>query len=396
MLHVGVGVSTHRNPKQAGAEAVARALEQAQIETCDFVLLFATVGYDLPTLLKVVREATGRAPLVGSSGEGVLAQGITNESNHAVAVMVWKSDVLQFRPVVAEGLHVDCLQVGRSIAEQLNPVPDNALMLLLFADALSFNFDKFKAGLLHVLNVSKPLPIVGGTSADNWQLKQTYQIVDDKIMSNAVCGAVLSGPAEMAFAVTHGCIPIGHERMITKCQGNMICEVDDKPVMEVLTEYLDSDEIQDFNKVSVNFALGFQAPEQMVEDYDDYVIRFMPGKGEVPGSVLISTEVQPGTKVWMTRRDSDKVFQSLDRMATKVQNQLKDRPPLCVFHIDCAGRGKVLFRDEQRHELLTQLQKRISQTVPWIGLYSFGELGPVASDNFFHNYTAVLGVLYQS
>ena len=72
---VGSGMSHHRNPMEAGREAVEAALKDGGIEKPDFVFMFATVGYNQQALLTAVREATGGAPLCGYSGEGTIIRG---------------------------------------------------------------------------------------------------------------------------------------------------------------------------------------------------------------------------------------------------------------------------------------------------------------------------------
>jgi small ligand-binding sensory domain FIST len=32
--------------------------------------------------------------------------------------------------------------------------------------------------------------------------------------------------------------------------------------------------------------------------------------------------------------------------------------------------------------------------VPWIGLYTYGEIGPIGGRDYFHNYTAVVLAVY--
>src|SRR5919109_5138162 len=103
-LLAGVGMSHHHNPLIAGREAVERALTRIAIKKPDFVFLFATVGYDQPTIVKTVREASGGAALCGCSGEGIIAEQQTDESNFAMAVMVISSDEMQFHHGIATGV----------------------------------------------------------------------------------------------------------------------------------------------------------------------------------------------------------------------------------------------------------------------------------------------------
>jgi len=392
--NAGVGMSHHRNPKEAGREAAEKALQAAAIKRPDFVFMFASVGYDQRTLLDAVREATGRAPLSGGSGEGVIAGAEADESNFSVAVMAVGSDELRFSNAIATNLKEDSDGAGRTIARALKgKVRADTLGLIVLADGLTFNFDRFVAGLEGELKLDHLLPIFGGTSADNWQLKRTYQYCDDQITSDGVACALLSGSARVAWSVRHGCVPIGGERKVTRCEGNIIYEIDGKPVLEVLKEYLVGDEIDNWNKAVVNLCVGFKAPQHM-KDYDEYLIRFMPARDDKAGSITISTEVPEGTSIWMTRRDHAKIAAGVDRMADEIKAIIGTQRPKMVFQFDCAGRGKVVLRDQQKLELLEALQRKVQPEAPWMGLYTYGEIGPVGERNCFHNYTAVVLTVY--
>jgi hypothetical protein len=96
----------------------------------------------------------------------------------------------------------------------------------------------------------------------------------------------------------------------------------------------------------------------------------------------------------MTRRDPEKMFRGVEQLAERLRAQMGSTPPRAVFHFDCAGRGKTMFREQDRTRLITRLQELVSPTVPWIGFYTYGEIGPVNRQNHFHNYSAVVSVLH--
>src|SRR5262249_24800754 len=151
--------------------------------------------------------------------------------------------------------------------------------LLVFADGLSFNFDRFTAGLASEVALDGKLPMVGGTAADHFEQERTYQYCDDEVISDGVSWALLSGPVPVAPAVRHGCVPIGVERTVTRAEGNVIHEIDGKPALDVLKEYLPEEEVDAWRQRSIgNTCLGFEAPAHM-KDYGEYVIRYMAGKG---------------------------------------------------------------------------------------------------------------------
>jgi hypothetical protein len=390
---IGVGVSHHRNPLMAGREAVEMALKGGGVGKPDFSFLFATVGYNQKVLLKAVREATGGSPLCGCSAEGTIARGVADESNFSVVVMTIRSDELQFYNGMGSGLKTDSAAAGRSLGRAILPeLNSDTLALFLFPDGLTVNFDRFLAGLEDQLDLDSFLPLLGGASCDNLQMKRTYQYCNDEVVSDGAAWALLSGQARIVWAVNHGCISTGVEHKVTRSQGNVIYELDGKPALAILKEYMTDDEILDWSKAFTNLSLGFKVPGDMNE-YDQYMIRAMQTRDDETGAVTLPTEVAQGTSIWMTRRDYEKVAAGIDWLAGRIKDQLGGNPAKLVFQFDCAGRGRVFLRDQQKRSLLNRLQQGIPD-VPWLGFFTLGEISPVGKVNCFHNYTAVVAAVY--
>jgi hypothetical protein len=393
-IQAGVGVSTNRNPKTAGKEAAERALNAAGLERPDFVWMFATVGYPQRDILDAVRQATVQAPLCGCSAEGIIAKDITDESNFSIAVMVLKSDDLEFVHGISTGLKADSGAVGYDVGKSLQRhLGDEAKALFVFGDGLTINFDSFQRGVSETIPKGMNLPILGGLSADNWAFKQTYQYCDDEVTSDGVSWAMLRGAASVISCVNHGCVPIGGKRTVTRAQGNVIYEIDGQPALEVLKEYLLPDEINNWQKAVISLCLGFKTPAHL-EGYEEYMIRFIPSKDDGARSISIQTEVPEGSDIWMTRRDTDRMAQGLKRTASDIVSRSGSQKPRLVFQFDCCGRGKVILQESLRNQLLRELQQQIGPETPWIGFYTLGEIGPVGDRNCFHNYSIVLAALY--
>jgi hypothetical protein len=396
----GVGTSHHRHPVRAAQAAVEQALKAASITQPDFVLLFASLGYAPTTLLQAVRQATGNAPLIGCSGQGVIAQGEADESSFSVSVMVIQSDELHFTPHMVQHAAKSFEQVGSELGQQIGTsmVPD-PIALLLFTDGLTLNFDRLAQGLQSTLPLMQTLPILGGAAGSDAEMRTTYQFFDDQVLTHGTVVALLSGTAQIAWSTNHGCVPIGTAYEITKAEGNLIYELDHQPVFNVLRQYLSKDEITEWNRTIVSFCFGFPLPGQ-----DELTIRYLPQKDEVAGTVMLQTEVQEGSQIWVMRRDPTAIEQGTAALAQDLQRQLQGHPPKLVLQIDCYGRGKSVFTEPQKQRLLADLQQDIGATAPWIGFYSHGEIAPMTTmaaataapqqQNAFHNYTLVLAAIY--
>ncbi len=392
---VGVGSSVRKNPSEAGKEAALRALERAGIARPDFVFVFATVGYNQQTLLNSIREATSGAPLSGCSGEGIITSDTVNESNFAVSVMAIASDEFRFRNACVRGIGEDADMAGERLAREISPfLGDDCLACFLMADGLVFNFDSFLHGFGRALNREAMLPIYGGLAADDWISRRTFQYHDDEVFSEGISCVVMSGKGNVACGINHGCVPVGTGRTITRARGNIIYEIDGIPALEALKDYFPDDWERQWNKISLNLCLGFKAPDSIRNGYEGYVIRYMMGKNDLEGYVTIQSDVAEGTKLWLTRRDKDLIAQGVSGISRRIREQLHGEKPKFVFQFECVGRGKVVFREQEKTELTRSLRKGIGEEVPWMGFYSYGEIGPIANRNFLHNYTSVIVAVY--
>jgi hypothetical protein len=222
-------------------------------------------------------------------------------------------------------------------------------------------------------------------------MEPTYQYCDDEVVSDGVSYALLSGQARAGWAISHGVIPIGGERIVTRSQGNVIYEIDGKPATEVLKEYLPEGalaEDRDWMRYAISLALSFRAPSYMKDE--EYVVRAISSVNVTDGSITVRAEVQEGLNVWFSSRDKEKITTGLDRMAAQIKEQLGGAQPKLVFQFDCCSRGKMMFREQEKLQLLERFRQSLDPDTPWAGFYTFAEIGPVEEHNNRHHFTAVV------
>ena len=237
------------------------------------------------------------------------------------------------------------------------------------------------------------LPLWGGGAGNNFNnfASPTYQYCDDEVISGGVSYALLSGKAQAGWAISHGCIPIGGERKVTRSQGNIIYEIDGRPALEVLEEYLPEGALtddRDWMRYAISLALCFRAPSYIKDE--EYVVRGVPAVRIAEGSIAVQTEVKEGMSVWLSSRDKEKISTGFDRMAAQIKEQLEGEKPKLVFQFECATRGKMMFREQEKLQLLRRFRQSLDPDAPWVGFYTAGEIGPVEEHNLRHLYTSVV------
>ena len=399
-IKAGVGMSRHHNPNVAGHEAAEQALEKAGVDRPAFVFMFASIGYDQHSLLRTVRQTTGGAPLTGCSAEGTINGDDADESNFSVVVTAISSDELRWHNGLARGLiEDDTSAVGKRVAKDLLPhLSTDTIGLFVFPDGrVDFgvsrdNLDNFFAGLEEDLPSERFLPMWGGgaNKTVGWR-EPPHQYCDDEVISGGVSYALLSGEAQASWAISHSVIPIGGERIVTRSKGNVIYEIDNKPAVEVLKEYLPEGALADdrnWMDYANSLALCFRAPSYMKDE--DYVVRGVPAVKMADGSIIVQTGVKEGTSIWFSSRDKQKVATGLDRMAAQIKEQLEGEKPKLIFQFECATRGKDMFREQEKLQFLRHFRRSVDPDVPWVGYYCAGEIGPVEEHNNHHLYTSVV------
>ena len=400
-IKAGVGMSRHHNPSIAGREAAEQALQEAGVDRPDFVFMFGSIGYDQRSLLRVVRETTRGAPLTGCSAEGTIDGDDADESNFSVVVTVISSDELRWRNGIVRGLEAEPRAVGKQVAKDLLAhLSTDTIGLFVFPDGLK-DFvvptenlvDNFFAGLEENLPSKRFLPMWGGgaNASFNIMASPTYQYCNDEVITDGVSYALLSGKARAGWAISHGCIPIGGERIVTRSQGNIIYEIDGKPAMEVFEEYIPKGGLTDDREwihYAISLSLSFKAPSYMKDE--EYVVRGMPAVSMADGSFTVQTEVKEGTSVWLSSRDKEKITTGFDRMAAQIKNQLGGEKPKLVFQFECGTRGKTMFREQEKLQIHKRFRKSLDPDAPWVGFYTAGEIGPVEEHNLRHLYTSVV------
>jgi hypothetical protein len=364
--------------------------------------VFGSIGYDQHSLLRAVRQTTGGAPLSGCSAEGTINGDGADESNFSVVVTAITSDELQWTNGLASGLlEDDPRAVGKRVAKALLPhLSSDTIGLFVFPDGrLDFivptnnPVDNFFAGLEENLPSDRFLPLWGGGAGNNFNdwASPTYQYCDDEVITDGVSYALLSGKAQAGWAISHAVIPIGGERIVTRSEGSVIQEIDGKPALEVLKEYLPEGALtddRDWARYAISLALCFKAPSYMKDE--EYVVRGVPTVRMADGSIAVQTEVQEGTSIWFSSRDKEKLATGLDRMAAQIKDQLGGERPKLVFQFECATRGKMMFREQEKLQFLRHFRRSVDPDVPWAGYYCAGEIGPVEEHNNHHLYTSVV------
>lgn len=393
--HAGIGRSLKRDPKAAGREAAEQALAGLGGNAPALCLVFATSVYDQANLISSIRESIPGARLSGCSGEGVIAGATSDECDHAVAVLAIGSDHFDFETFLIRDYSSDPIGAGRELARQVQALSrGDEIGLLLFPDGLLGNCGDLLGALDEGLSSS--LPITGGAAGDALRFERTFQYHDGSVASDAVAAVLVRGRGRMEIAVSHGCMPIGLERRVTRADGGWMQEIDGRPAWSVFREYLHG-EPEDLNtEGAIHLSVGVPLPAGAASDHEPFVIHTPMGLDKATGALFFpGGGIRNDAAIRLTRRDPEKIRESARLCAGRIAARRPDQRPALVLQFDCAGRGRQLFASGVADQIVKPLQEVLGNDTPWIGFHTYGEIAPIGGATFYHNFTVALCALYE-
>lgn len=393
MAAIAVGRSGNRRALDAGREAAREALAGMDGEPVRGVVVFATAAHDQQELLRGVREVTGGAPLSGCSTSGIITAHGSEESTHAIAVLL-VGPPFAFDGFLLEGLSRDPRGRGRELARQVDEHDGGpGRLLLLFPDGLTGNITELLSGLES--GVGRPLTVTGGTAGELLKLGRTWQYHDDEVATDAISAALL-GACSADVAVSQGCEPIGLEQTVTRAENGWVFEIDGRSAWSVYEQYL---EVADDVAISMREFCYLCIAERLPEPdptYGEYIVRCPLQLDRATGAMFFPGNIQTGAKVRLALRSEARTTQKLVESARSLAARRPGRRPALVMHFDCCCRARLLFGGRTDEAVVEPVRAVFGHDVPYVGFNTYGEIAPlrVGGPTRFHNYGAVLCALY--
>ena len=390
MLRAGVGQSQERETRQAVEAAGTQALARAGIARADFAMVFFTADHAAQSsaLISALSKIVGTDCIVGSSGAGVLTDEGEIEGSAGVAVCVVSSDTLIARPFIFEPLRGNEANLGVSFGDFLAKTQDKNSLMILLPDTYQGNPQPLLTGMARRAGFH---PVIGAGSSENGTTGATYQLCGDKLATNSVAGAYLSGDFTLRIDITQGCQPITEPMMITKAEGNLIYEINQRPALEVFARLLKGPLAEDIRRaVSVIFVgLPANRQENSVAD-GQYLVRNIIGLDAEKGILGVADEVTEGDAVIFTMRDGERAREDLGQMLRRQSEALGDRKPAFGIYFNCCARGNSLYGIPG---IDSAYIRQALGDVPLIGMFGGYELAPLGRANHLFAYTGVLALI---
>lgn len=390
MIRAGVGNSQKQATGPAVEEAAGQALEQAGIARADLAMIFFTAdhGANSRELTASLIRSVGTDCVVGASGAGVLTSECEIEGSGGVAVLVLASDEIVGRPFIFEPLRGNEANLGASFGDFLAKGRDENSLMMLLPDSYNGNPQPL---LQTMASRAGFQPVVGAGATENGAVGATFQLCGDKVASNAVAGAYLSGGFGLRIDITQGCQPISEPMVITKAEGNLIHEIDNRPALEVFARLLKGPLAENIRRALMVLFVGLPASRQENSVAGGkYLVRNIVGLDGEKGVLGVADQVSEGEAMIFAMRDGQRAREDLEQMLKRQAAALGGKTPACGLYFNCCARGNSLYGIPG---IDSAYIRRALGDFPLIGMFGGYELAPLGSANHLFAYTGVLALI---
>lgn len=394
---VGVGYSENPDSKKAGIEAAQMAMQEAKIDSCNLAILYATSKQDPVLLSEGVRSVIGPdSRLIGGFALGIITKDFLAYEGYQAGIVVMKTESIIIDMFIEKGLSDNEYNTGVALGNQIrNKKYKGEPNILLMYDSIK---EMVTEGLS--LNMATPLlqgmkqslenwPRMGGVGMmGDWNWNPTYQWFDNRIEQNTAMALVLSGNVRMDTIIMHGCKPSSNYHTITKAEGNIVLEIDDKPAVEMISDLLGPGSDKDWEDYPLFVTLGVNKGDKFGEfKEDEYASRLcMAIDKKRGGLVMFENDLTVGSEIQLMRRAVDVVY--VGQRSEELLKRIGDRKPIFAIYINCAGRAKTYSGTEREDG--EEIQRVIGSRIPLLGMYSGVEIAKVGDDMQALDWTGVL------
>ena len=358
----------------------------------DILLVFPSREHALEQgrIPEFLAERFSTALLLGCTAGGVIGGGREIENHSALSLIAGKMPGVHMHPFRIEPGPLPSLdespRTWRS-AIGLHDAPDN-LHFFLFADPFSTSADVLLKGLDYAYPNA---PKLGGLASAASAPGGNALYLAERVHADGAVGVAIWGEVRIDPVVAQGGIPIGKPVQVTRCDRQVIYELDGKPALEVFQEAVEALEIELEKGQAGAFVLGIQA-DSLAESprAGDFLIRNVLGIDPKANAIAIAAVVEAGQTVQFHLVGADSAALELRQLLTRYRER-ESAPPAGALLFSCNGRGTNLYGSPDHDSNL--FHEIVGREVPLAGFFCAGEIGPVAGQTYVHGMTSSFGII---
>lgn len=383
-------ISTQDNIEACVEETSRIVLDQLGGNEAHLTVIFVSPDFkeNYKRIPELIRQRMDPGTLLGCSGGGIIGAGHEVEQQPAFSMTAGHLPGVSVQPIYSDTMNLPDQDTGPGVwREWLGVKVEDRPHFIFLADPFSFRGEEFLSGVDFAYANSRK---VGGLASGAQSHGGNALYLQDKVYANGLVGVALSGQIVVDTIVAQGCRPIGTAMKITKCNNNLLVELEGTPPMDVLQEINETLSENDRRLMQTSLFLGIEMnPLKDDPKQGDFLIRNLMGVVRDTGALAIGSLLREGQLVQFHLRDKEMSAEDLDLLLTRYHSGGKADDACGALLFSCLGRGKYLY-GKPDHD--TDMFKNKLGEIPLGGFFCNGEIGPVGDTTFLHGYTSSFGI----
>ena len=381
-------ISESENVEEAVSEC-AESIKSIVGNSPDLVFVFPSFNFSgqFKDISNALSKHFENSVIMGCSGNGVIGAGREVEHTPGFAMCAAELPEVEITPFhISDSDLPDGDDPPNKWENVLGVSRESHPNFVLLADPFSVRGENLLMGMDYAYPDCK---IVGGLASGGTQPGSNALYLNNITYDHGIAGVALSGNIEINTIVAQGCKPIGSLSRITKCERNILQELDGRSPFDILGETYNDLNEADQKLFQNSLFLGVvMDPFESSPGIGDFLIRNIVGANPDAGQLAVGQMLREGQLVQFHLRDAQTSTENLSNMLDEYQST-SFGPETGALMFSCLGRGKYLY-EEPDHD--TDLFREKIGDLPLTGFFCNGEIGPVSGSTFLHGYTSSFGI----
>ena len=381
-------ISESENVEKAVSEC-AESIKSIVGNSPDLVFVFPSFNFSgqFKDISNALSKHFENSVIMGCSGNGVIGAGREVEHTPGFAMCAAELPEVEITPFhISDSDLPDGDDPPNKWENVLGVSRESRPNFVLLADPFSVRGENLLMGMDYAYPDCK---IVGGLASGGTQPGSNALYLNNITYDHGIAGVALSGNIEINTIVAQGCKPIGSLSRITKCERNILQELDGRSPFDILGETYNDLNEADQKLFQNSLFLGVvMDPFESSPGIGDFLIRNIVGANPDAGQLAVGQMLREGQLVQFHLRDAQTSTENLSNMLDEYQST-PFGPETGALMFSCLGRGKYLY-EEPDHD--TDLFREKIGDLPLTGFFCNGEIGPVSGSTFLHGYTSSFGI----
>ncbi len=320
--------------------------------------------------------------VIGSTSGDITDQYVDDTGITATAIEFEKSEFV-IKTTNLLNAELDSRKTGVDLIHQFSK--ENLKSIFVISEGSFINGSQLTEGMSDY--VSEDILITGGLCGDSARFEKTIAGYNEQPKEGEIIAIGFYGETlEISFSLYGGWTPFGPERIVTKSEGNVLYELDNKSALDLYKKYL-GEKSKELPSAALLYPLNVKTKKQK-----QAIVRTILNIDEVKNGMILAGDIPEGSKVQLMMTNVDNIANASEKAIKAASKHRKQKAEIALV-VSCIGRKLVL--DQRVEEEIEEVVNVLDSGATVCGFYSYGEIAPFNGENAckLHNQTITITLI---